>query len=93
MFVGGDAHIAPAEPSVFPETQCESVGAQRDDVGIVPYAILQDSAFSVRLRVFAGIRNFAGFHNFATIRKGRRSAAFVLKGRHYGKYNSKRSGA
>ena len=38
MFVGGDAHIAPANHTDFTENQCEFDGTQWGDVGIAPYA-------------------------------------------------------
>ena len=38
MFVGGDAHIDPAERTVFTEISGEFATSQWGDVGIVPYA-------------------------------------------------------
>lgn len=47
-FVRGDAHIAPAEKSGFTEIFGEFDGAQRVDVGIDPYADLEDPAKNKR---------------------------------------------
>ena len=38
MFVGGNAHIDPAERTVFTEISGESATSQWGDVGIAPYA-------------------------------------------------------
>ena len=50
LSVGDDAHIVPANKTVFTETFGEFDGAQRVDVGIDPYALIGRKAASAPTR-------------------------------------------